>query len=82
MNRENVLRVTDELRLLFATRIGQKLTAGQIRQIIQSANANSNSNENNSNRPNGQMDRYVVFIISKRLYCIFCFYLLLSIILI
>jgi hypothetical protein len=53
MNRDNVLRITDELRLLFAARIGQKLTAGQVRQIIQSANNNNNNNNNNQ----GQYDR-------------------------
>ena len=36
MNRENVLKVVDELRLLFAARRGSRLTAGQIRQIVTS----------------------------------------------
>lgn len=53
MNRDNVLRITDELRLLFAARIGQKLTAGQVRQVIQSANNNNNNNNDNQ----GQYDR-------------------------
>lgn len=56
MNRDNVIRITDELRLLFAARIGQKLTAGQVRQIVQSANSNNN-NGNNNNLP-GQQDRF------------------------
>ena len=55
MNRDNVIRITDELRLLFAARIGQKLTAGQVRQIVQSAN--SNNNNVNNNQP-GQQDRF------------------------
>ena len=56
MNRDNVIRITDELRLLFAARIGQKLTAGQVRQIVQSANSNNN-NGNINNLP-GQQDRF------------------------
>ena len=36
MNRENVLKIVDELRLLFAARRGSRLTAGQIRQIVTS----------------------------------------------
>ena len=61
MNRDNVLRITDELRLLFAARIGQKLTAGQVRQIIQSANSNNNNNNNNNNSNQGQYDRLEKF---------------------
>ena len=64
MNRDNVIRITDELRLLFAARIGQKLTAGQVRQIVQSANSNNN-NGNNNNLP-GQQDRF-----GKRNHCFF-----------
>lgn len=58
MNRDNVIRITDELRLLFAARIGQKLTAGQVRQIIQSANNNNNNNNNGNNNQPGQQDRF------------------------
>ena len=58
MNRDTVLRVTEELRLLFATRIGQKLTAGQVRHIIQTTNPNLNSNSNlNNNQPGRNSDR-------------------------
>ena len=45
LNRDTVLRVTEELRLLFATRVGQKLTASQVRHIVQTTNSNLNNNQ-------------------------------------
>ena len=48
MNRDNVNRILEELRLLFATRKGKRLTAGQVRQIITSTNYNGGQSDQNN----------------------------------